>query len=52
MCHPYSQLTPLQHHKKPAVNRFLDLVAEVEDEEDDEDEDEEDVRGVFNHFCG
>ncbi|KAL5478474.1 SPT5 [Sanghuangporus weigelae] len=36
-----------KRQKKPAVNRFLDLVADVDDEEDDEEEDEEDVRDAF-----
>ena len=39
---------PIQHrHKRPAVNRFLDLEVEVDEEDEEEEGDEEEYgRGV------
>ncbi|EJD01904.1 transcription elongation factor Spt5 [Fomitiporia mediterranea MF3/22] len=41
-----------KRHKRSAVNRFLDIQAEVDDDEDDEEEDEEDARDLFDEVPG
>ncbi|KAH8112870.1 transcription elongation factor Spt5 [Phellopilus nigrolimitatus] len=42
----------LRHQKKPVVNRFLDLVADVDDEDDDDEEDEEYTKDGFFEETG
>lgn len=38
----------MQHrHKRPAVNRFLDVEAEVDEDEEEDEEEDEYGRGLF-----
>ena len=45
---PPTTLTPLQRrHKRAAINRFLDVEAEVNEDEDEEEDEEEYGRGSY-----
>lgn len=40
-----------RRHKRAAINRFLDVEAEVNEEEDEEEDEEEYGRGSFKFSC-